>query len=429
MPIRNGNYIKRTEEVVFETIKDELLDQNPDANPQADATMVHALIMALALTIAQEQEEDLQDVYEAAYVVDATGEELTKKAHNLGVIRQEATEATGVVVFSRSSAATSDYTIPSGTVVETLEEDPVAFETTEPTTIESGTTSAKANIEAVEGGADGNVGPNAIEVMPSKPTGVESVTNNDPTGDPSITDTNDDPLRVGYDREDDEELRKRVLETDSVSEGPSADGIELAIENVDGVVSKHVESNQTSSTVNGIDPYKTEVTVYGGDAYDIVETLSETMSVTSFLRLQGGVNGTLDTADVYIRLLDQTITGEITRPTLLTFDVNIDVVHTANYAGGTEVKDALVDYVGGTYVDDSTTTGTDLGDNVLVNELENRAEDVQGVDYADVTLVDTNDDGTDDTTTDSDGVPILSVADSEVARLDADDVTISTTAR
>jgi hypothetical protein len=61
--------------------------------------------------------------------------------------------------------------------------------------------------------------------------------------------------------------------------------------------------------------------------------------------------------------------------------------------------------------------------------MENVAEDVQGVDYADVTLVDTNDDGTDDSTTDSDGVPILQVDDSEVARLDADDVTINATAR
>lgn len=543
MPIRNGEYQQRTVDQIFETLATQLLDEEPDANPRAESTYTYALLWALASSIAQNQEQSLEDVYNAAYVVDATEEELTKKARNLGVVRKDAVKATGVVEFSRDSRATQDYLIPSGTEVETVEEDPVTFETTGATTINGpdsetdgtlystsstslvtktsfdvetlsrdsldvsadyrttnnsytatieiadatngtvittastsnttmqsvsdtydvssieetitveyrikisnssgtaeldqssysieGQTLAKATIQALAGGADGNVGPNAITSMPSPPAGVDSVTNPNPTGDPSLTDTNGDPFRAGRDRESDSDLRSRVLDTDATDEGPSADGIELALEDIDGVVSKHVNTNPTSSTSNGLDPYSSEVVVYGGDVYDIGRTLYETMGAATLLRLQGGVNGTKETTSVYSQLFDTSLTIPITRPTLLTFDsLDVDIVHTNNYGGDVSVKDTVVEYIGGTRADDSTTVGElAIGDNVLVNEVENRIEDVNGVDFANVTLADVDGDGTDDTTTDSDGVPIVSVSDSEVARLDADNMTLSKTAR
>jgi len=542
MPIRNGEYVQRTDQEVFETVVSDLLGEEPDANPRAESTYTYALLWAFAQTIAQNQEQSLQDVYEAAYVVDADGVNLTKKARNLGVIRQDAQQATGVVTFSRDTSASTDYTIPTGTIVETLDADPVQFETTTTAVIEGdssqvdsaeyttskttyttqtqhtvntayrdsidvsadikssnssytasveivdatnnnpvvttstsstsyqavgptsydvssytseitveyrlkisdssytasvanatldapGQTGADASIEAVSGGSDGNVGPASIQVMPSPPTGVDSVSNDEPTGDPSLMDTNGDPFRVGRDRESDSQLRQRVLDTDATGEGPSADGVELALADTEGVVSTHVNTNQKNSTVDGLDPYHTEVVAYGGDVYDIGRTLYETMSATTALRLQGGVNGTKESTSIYSQLYDQTLTIPITRPTLKTFTVDVDVVHTESYTGDVAVADAIVAYVGGTYADDSTTTGLGVGDNVLVNEMENRVEDVQGVDYANITLVDADGDGTDDTTTDNDGVPVLAVSNSEVSRVDADDITASTTAR
>ncbi|WP_206750524.1 hypothetical protein, partial [Halorubrum sp. SP9] len=60
---------------------------------------------------------------------------------------------------------------------------------------------------------------------------------------------------------------------------------------------------------------------------------------------------------------------------------------------------------------------------------ESSAESVEGVAYADVTLVDDNNDGTDDSTTDSDGVPIYPVDNSTVATVAAGDITVTTTQR
>lgn len=423
------SYDTQSQDDIFDNLATDLLSANSDANPYSQATYTYALLFALSETTANNQEQSLSDVYDAAYVVDASGEDLTKKAQNLGVVREDAVRATGVVTFSRSSNASQDFVIPSGTIVETLAEDPVQFETTETATLSSGTSSVDANVVALEGGSDGNVGANAIQAMPSPPTGIDTVTNSDPTGDPSVNDTNGDPLRPGEDRETDAELRDRVLATDATTEGPNPDSVELAVENTTGVVGAHVNVNATGGTVNGINPYSAEVVVYGGDTQNVVDTLFETMSVTTLLRLQGGVNGTQNTANVYVSLIDQDVTVPITRPTELTFDLNIDVVHTGTYEGTNAVKDTIVEYVGGTDTGGTTVDGLIFGEDVMVNEIENRVEDLTGVDYANVTLVDTNNDSTDDTTTDSDGVPVLAVGNNEIPRVDASNITVSETAR
>jgi hypothetical protein len=285
-----------------------------------------------------------------------------------------------------------------------------------------------ATVQAVNGGSDGNVGSNAIQAIPSPPTGIGSVNNSEPTGDPSITDTNGDPLVEGRDRETDGELRSRVLKTDAVGEGPSADGIRLALQQTEGVISSDVNINPNGSeTPDGLNPYHTEVVVYGGDILDISDTLIETMSVTTLLRLQGGVHGTKESVTRTIQLLDQNEDIPISRPPIDQLSFEIDVVHDSSYAGTVPAKDAVVNYIGGTFADDSTTTGIKIGVNVRLNEVENVIEDTQGVEYADVTLVDGNGDGNDDQTTDNNGVPIYEVSDSSLVRVDADDITLSET--
>jgi uncharacterized phage protein gp47/JayE len=429
MPIENDEYVPRSRETEQEVLAEQLLSQQPNANPRAPSTYTWALLYSVAATIAQEQEQDLKTLYNSIFVRDATGAELTKKAENLGVRRREAKKATGVVTFSRSSDASQDYVVPAGTIVETLEEEAVQFETVSDVTLSSGTQEVDVTVEALDGGADGNVGPNAIQSIPSKPTGVETVTNKEPTGDPTLTDTRGEPLREGRNRENDEELRKRVLNTDATAEAPSAPGIRRALTPIDGLRSVKLIINETNGVVDGLDPYSTEVVAFGGDSVEIAQTLRDVLSVTTLLRLQGGVNGTKVTETVTAKILDQDITVELSRPEKTNLDVAVDVVHTSAYAGDSEASDAVVNYIGGTYANNSTTTGVGIGKNVLVNEIENQVEDVAGVDYAEVTLLDADDDGTDDTTTDSEGVPIYDVSEGEVTRIDADNVTINTTAR
>jgi len=423
-------YEPDTQSEVFEQLAAALLALNEDANPRAQSTIQYAFLFAVAGALAA-TEQDLKEVYNNAYVEDATGEELTKKARNLGVERQDAVAATGVVTFSRDTAAGSDYPIPAGTIIETLTENPIQFETTEQVTLTQGTKTVDANIVALNGGTDGNVGAGAIQAMPSPPTGVESVANQQATGDPTLTDTNGDPLIAGEDRETDIELRQRVLDTDAIREGPDADGIELALTNVDGVISIGLNTNQEPTVVDGIDPYHSEIVVFGGAVADIAQRLYDVMSVPTLLRLQGGVNGTTESADITSSPLEQTITVPITRPQEVTADVTIDVVHDSTYDGDNVVKDTIIGYVGGTDTDGASVVSDSvlIGEDVLINEIENHVEDLGSVEYANVTLIDEDGDGTDDRTTDSDGVPILAIGSNEVARFDANAITVNTTQR
>jgi hypothetical protein len=423
---RNDN--PRTASEIADEIEAELQTIRPSA-PVVRGTEHYALIQSIASAF-ETTEESFTELYDAGFITDATGEELTKKARELGVQRQDAVAATGVVQFNRDSPASRDYVIPSGTVVSTGGEDGVSFTTTETVTLASGTSSVEANIRCTETGAVGNVGADTIQFLTSgSVSGVDSVTNPQAVGDPAFTLTDGETLQTtGQPRESDESLRERALQSTTVGGAGTAEAAQLAVENLEGVISADVVTNRTPNTVNGIDPWHTEVRVYGGEIGEIADRLYETLPLITLQTLQGGVNGTAQSVTLSTDFYGE-ITVPITRPTEQTASVTIDVVHDAAYAGDVAVKNAVVGYVGGQTVDERTVTGLGQGDNVLINEIENVTEDVRGVEYAEVTLYDVDGDGTDDTTTDADGVPVYEVADSEVATVDATNITLNTTER
>lgn len=420
----------RTAGEIASAIEASLQSLQPDA-PVVQGTQNYAFIQSFAETIASQQEQELNDLYDAAYLTDATGEELTKKAREIGVQRQPPTASTGVIRFERDSAATTDYAIPAGTVVGTGGDETVRFETTEPVTLSSGTTSVSANIECTETGAIGNVGAGTIRVLVSGTIqGVDSVTNPNPTGDPTYTLTDNTTVqRSGRNRESDESLRDRALETTAIGGAGTAEAVALALTNIPEVNSADVFTNRTDTVTNGVDPWHTEVRVFGGDASVIADRLYEVLPLITLKTLQGGANGTREAVTIDRSSLYGDITIPLTRPTEQPLSLTIDVVHTGGYAGTAAVTDSIVQYVGGTDTGGETAIGLVQGENVLVNLVENTVEDVGGVEYANVTLLDATGDGTDDTTTDSDGVPVYTVSPSSVPTVNASDITVTETQR
>ncbi len=531
----------RTASEIADAIGAELQSIKSDA-PVVRGTENFAFIQSMASVLAT-QELSLVDLYNAAYITDATGEELTRKARGIGVDRNEPAPSTGVVKFTRSSPASTTYSAPAGTRVTTGGDNGITFETEElaviegpstntdstlystsntslttkttftvdieyrdtvdvsgdlrttdgsytatlsiidvtnsntidtftttntslttkgPTTYDTsglggdidiefqikigdasasaeldestvepgGETAAKANISCLETGSVGNVGASTVDTLIDEPAGIEGVTNPNATGDPTFTLTDGTtPLSSGQDRETDTELRERALESTAIGGAGTVPSVELALENIDDVISADVFSNRSDSTVNGVDPWHTEVRVYGGNTNDIALRLYEVLPLGTLNTLQGGVNGTLNTVTLTKSDLLGDLTVEITRPVEITLEIDLDVVHTKDYSGTDSTKDAIVEYIGGTSTEGRNITGLGQGENVLINEIENVVEDVSGVDYANVTLVDADGDGTDDTTTDSDGVPVYSITESEVPVANAADITVSETAR
>ncbi len=128
----------------------------------------------------------------------AAGEHLDMHATLRGMARREAGRAQGVLRFSVDRAATTDLSIPVGTVCMTV--DQMRFETTEEGKIPAGSTWGEVCARAVEPGRNGNVGSGTVLSMAVAPVGVSRC------GNPA-------PFGGGTDREGDEELRQRVLET------------------------------------------------------------------------------------------------------------------------------------------------------------------------------------------------------------------------
>jgi len=284
---RNDN--PRDASDVADEIETELQRIRPSA-PVVQGTQHYALIQSIAQAFAT-TEQSLTEVYDAGFVTDATGEELTKRARELGVKRQSAVAATGVVRFSRDSAASREYVIPSRTVVSTGGQDGVSFETTETTSIQSGETQTTVDIVCTETGSVGNVGSDTIQFITSgSVSGVDTVTNPQPVGDTAFTLSDGQTVQTtGQPREDDESLRERALESRTVGGAGTVGATQLALENIEDVVSADVVTNRSNTETNNIPAWNTEVRVFGGEIVDIAERLYDVLPLITLKTLVGRV--------------------------------------------------------------------------------------------------------------------------------------------
>jgi len=187
-----------------------------------------------------------------------------------------------------------------------------------------------------------------------------------------------------------------------------------------------VFSNPTNSTDDrGLPPYSNEVLVAGGTDTAIADALVNSVAVTDLLRLQGGVIGNGTSVTRSVSALEQDVTVNFARPIEVALSIELTLDTTATYEGDDYVANRLVEYVGGTRTDGSNIIGLGANENVYVSQLRDAVLTDSGVRaIADMTI-DTNGDGTDDRTTDTNGVELLSVAAEEQAFLDATNVTIT----
>lgn len=128
----------------------------------------------------------------------AQGEYLDRHAQLRGLGRRSAARAEGSITFQTTAAAAAALSIPVGTVCMTAAL--VRFETVEEGTIPAGSQSVTVRARAVEAGSGGNVAAGTIRTMAVAPVGVSSC-------------TNAGAFTGGTDREEDEALRTRILET------------------------------------------------------------------------------------------------------------------------------------------------------------------------------------------------------------------------
>lgn len=158
------------------------------------------LAVRLYAAAAQIQALDIQTewVLNQSFPQTAQGVYLDRHAAMRGLSRLPASRATGTMRFSVESPPALPVNIPAGTVCMTVDER--RFQTTDDVTLEAGKTCVDAPAEALEGGSGGNAVAGAVRFLTACPVAVTACVN------PAA-------FSGGSDAEDDETLRKRVLES------------------------------------------------------------------------------------------------------------------------------------------------------------------------------------------------------------------------
>lgn len=337
----------------------------------------------------------------------------------------------GALQASVDDAAANDVTTVSGTD-SNYDSGYVAFQSGDGTANkywdEVSVVRSRANIEGSEGGAETNVGSQTIRVLPSLPAGIDSAINPIATGDNELVDLNGEPLTRGQDRETDEELRERAFQSTAIGGAATVPAVRTKLRQNREVQSVTLNVNDSDSSSNGLPATSAEPVVYGGADEDVAQALHESISVTE--ELVGGVNGTKVSVDVNSDILGGTRTIVFSRPPKLDLDITLDVVYDDGYVGADELRRRIINYIGGTLADGTDVYGTQQGEDIYLDRIRDIVvgEDTNVVAVAD-SVLDTNGDGTDDTTSNANGATVISVADNEVALTNADSITINETKR
>lgn len=171
-----------------------LTDRNPGS---VTTTLAEAFSREFAVLHKQ-----MELIYQSAFVDLATGASLDHVAALLGLTRKDARFANGEVLFTRSTPATGDITIPAGTLVSTISTASGSqnFETTDKRTLRKGQLSVTVPVRAQTEGPAGRVEAGAITIINRPIFGIEAVMNEAATF-------------FATTKETDEEFRRRIKGT------------------------------------------------------------------------------------------------------------------------------------------------------------------------------------------------------------------------
>ena len=188
-----------------EEIHEKMLSNLPEDIDKSEGGFPWDFTRPTAIEIAELKEYVLVEVLKSLSPV--TCEEsylLDYHADGRGLVRRESVNATGYVTVT----AKAGLVIPLGYGFSTEADDEgntIDFVTTEEVTVDS-LGNAKIPIEAAEGGSASNVGVNTIVLHAGDETGELL--------DEIISVTNEEAVTGGFDEEDDDTLRERIVEYD-----------------------------------------------------------------------------------------------------------------------------------------------------------------------------------------------------------------------
>ncbi|ADN36212.1 Baseplate J family protein [Methanolacinia petrolearia DSM 11571] len=215
-------------------------------------TILGQKLRSIAVEIATLWQE-MEGAYYSAFISQAEGQSLDRIVALVGIKRNTALKASGVVTFSVNEAIETDIKIPSGTIVGTADES-ILFETPEDVILYAGEMSVDVPVVAQEAGSDGNVSGGTITKLVTSMSEIDSITNSS-------------AITGGGDAETDAKLRIRAMTMKPAAKGTVA-ALESALLALDGVMDVNV--------VEDTDSHSVDIAIAGGDSDEISSVIEET---------------------------------------------------------------------------------------------------------------------------------------------------------
>ena len=198
---------------------------DPQAPPRLTDRNPGSILRTLAESFAREYavlSQQLEQVYEAAFLDTANGRDLDQLVTLVGLERRTQLVASGEVVFARATPAPGEITIEEGTRVSTSDVPGVTVRTTESRTLRTGSLSVTVPVAAESAGAAGIAPAGSLTVIHRPILGITSATNPQPTS-------------FGGQSETDDSLRRRARRALDLSGGGTTGAIVGALASVDGI--------------------------------------------------------------------------------------------------------------------------------------------------------------------------------------------------
>lgn len=301
-----------------------------------------------------EDNEEAEMLYHSRFVDTSEGIVLEQNVTRALISRKEWRKATGEVTFNLDR----NIKVPAGSLVQTKYG--VKFQTLkEIYAFDAG--EYKADIEALEYGAIGNVEAGEISVVGNPMPGINSVTN-------TIA------LRDGQDEETDAELIKRYYDSLGKLGNRRVESIKAKVlDEVAGVRACIVIENDTmQEDADGRPPKSFETILLGGEPAEIARKIFEAKP--------GGIQAYGHTVESVNDSHGMTHQIGFTYATVVPVYVKVYVKKTKDYPinGDDQIKEQVVKYIGGTY-ENELHGGVGMSENVIVSRCESRMFVVDGV--------------------------------------------------
>ena len=410
----DGTFRRKPVDVIIEDLEQTFKDNLGGDVSLRQNSAKKQLLDATAIELGR-QWQAAEAAYYASFYQDSFGEQLDKQLALAGFSRIPARSATGEVEFSRDDPAPEDIPIDAGTIVTTIRTEtrpPIPFETTEDVIINRDDTTVTASIEALKPwqtdlseewlGEETNVNADTITRFEEPVSGVDDVTNPDPTGDEALG------YVEGRDRESDAAFKLRY--ENSLAEG----GVSTvpAIESTVFNWSEDIASVRVDEVRSEADGYGPEVTVLapGVPADTIAQAVLE--SRAGGLESFGNETGTATMTDgtqkteSFNRATRQTIVADITLTTTDTYPTD----------GQTRIENGIIRYIGGVAHDGIEYPGLEIGADVIQDQVKRRVMEIRGVVEADVLIATEGDALAEDN---------VAIGDLEAAMTGIDDITVT----